>query len=75
MHGRAAQSAKGRVEGLPGGAVTFLFADVEGSTRLVQRLGEDDYATMLPRSAAMRGASDVSAGRVAALRTIIRVAA
>jgi class 3 adenylate cyclase len=35
------------VEGLPGGAVTFLFADVEGSTRLVQRLGEDDYATML----------------------------
>src|SRR3954452_23142670 len=42
-----AQSAEVSVEGLPGGVVTFLFADVEGSTRLVQQLGEDDYATML----------------------------
>jgi class 3 adenylate cyclase len=28
---------------LPGGTVTFLFSDIEGSTRLLQQLG-DDYA-------------------------------
>ncbi len=26
--------------GLPTGTVTFLFTDIEGSTRLLQRLGE-----------------------------------
>src|SRR5919202_4430281 len=31
---------------LPGGTVTFLFTDVEGSTRLVQRMGER-YADVL----------------------------
>ena len=31
---------------LPAGQVTFLLADIEGSTELLQRLG-DDYATLL----------------------------
>jgi len=31
---------------LPSGTVTFLFTDIEGSTRLVQRLG-DRYAVVL----------------------------
>jgi class 3 adenylate cyclase len=31
---------------LPSGTVTFLFTDVEGSTRLLQELG-DDYAVVL----------------------------
>lgn len=33
--------------GLPGGTVTFLFTDIEGSTRLLQQLGEDEYAKVL----------------------------
>jgi class 3 adenylate cyclase len=28
---------------LPGGTVTFVFTDIEGSTRLLQELGDDDY--------------------------------
>ena len=31
---------------LPTGTVTFLFTDVEGSTRLLQELG-DEYAAVL----------------------------
>ena len=31
---------------LPTGTVTFLFTDIEGSTRLLHELG-DDYATVL----------------------------
>ncbi len=33
-------------EDLPSGTVTFLFTDVEGSTRLIQRAG-DAYAELL----------------------------
>jgi predicted ATPase len=33
-------------EGLPSGTVTFLFTDIEGSTRLLSELG-DEYATAL----------------------------
>ena len=29
---------------LPGGTVTFVFTDIEGSTRLLQELGDVDYA-------------------------------
>ena len=29
---------------LPSGTVTFLFTDVEGSTKLLKELGADDYA-------------------------------
>src|SRR5919197_6196941 len=32
---------------LPGGAVTFVFTDVEGSTRLLEELGEERYADAL----------------------------
>ena len=32
---------------LPSGTVTFLFTDVEGSTRLLHELGEEDYAEAL----------------------------
>ena len=37
-----------RTAGLPGGTVTFLFSDIEGSTRLLQRVG-DRYADALGR--------------------------
>ena len=32
---------------LPGGTVTFLFTDVEGSTRLLHELGAESYAQAL----------------------------
>jgi len=32
---------------LPSGTVTFLFTDIEGSTRLLKRLGRDDYMLLL----------------------------
>ena len=32
---------------LPSGRVTFLFTDVEGSTRLLDEIGQDRYATAL----------------------------
>ena len=35
--------------GLPAGTVTFLFTDVEGSTRLLHGLGEEAYALALSR--------------------------
>ena len=34
-------------EELPSGTVTFLFTDVDGSTRLLQELGPADYAEAL----------------------------
>jgi predicted ATPase len=35
------------VRELPRGTVTFLFTDIEGSTRLLQELGAEDYASRL----------------------------
>jgi predicted ATPase len=35
------------VRGLPSGVVTFLFTDIEGSTRLLTELGAQDYAAAL----------------------------
>ena len=32
---------------LPAGTVTFLFTDIEGSTRLLQRVGEEQYSSLL----------------------------
>ena len=32
---------------LPTGTVTFLFTDIEGSTALLQRLGDHPYAAVL----------------------------
>src|SRR5437763_13920991 len=34
---------------LPGGTVTFLFTDIEGSTRLLKRLGRERYGELLAR--------------------------
>ena len=34
---------------LPSGTVTFLFADVEGSTRLLHELGTNGYAEVLAK--------------------------
>ncbi len=36
-----------RVRELPGGTLTFLFTDVEGSTRLLHELGAEGYAQAL----------------------------
>jgi DNA-binding SARP family transcriptional activator len=38
---------------VPTGTVSFLFTDVEGSTRLVQTLGEDDYGALLEQHHAL----------------------
>src|SRR5947209_4093226 len=49
---------------LPAGTVTFLFTDVEGSTRMHQRLG-DAYAPLLDRHLALlHGAVEVHHGTV-----------
>ncbi|MGH2397248.1 MAG: ATP-binding protein, partial [bacterium] len=37
------------MSGLPTGTVTFLFADAEGSTDLLQRLGDEEYKHLLER--------------------------
>ncbi len=37
----------------PGGTVTFLFTDIEGSTQLEQRLGTERYAEVLERHRAL----------------------
>ena len=37
------------VSALPGGTVTFAFTDIEGSTLLLQQLGEDRYTDLLAR--------------------------
>jgi hypothetical protein len=34
-----------KAAGIPSGTVTFLFTDIEGSTRLLEQLHED-YATL-----------------------------
>jgi class 3 adenylate cyclase len=54
----------GDVAGLPSGEVTFLFGDIEGSTRLLEKLGEE-YTALLSRFRAL--ATDIvgaNAGRV-----------
>jgi YVTN family beta-propeller protein len=45
-----------RAEGLPSGAVTFLFTDVEGSTRLVKALRERYHAVLAEHQDLLRGA-------------------
>src|ERR671937_619076 len=45
-HGLDVSSHDGPVAGLPSGTVTFLFTDIEGSTRLLHELG-DAYADVL----------------------------
>jgi predicted ATPase/class 3 adenylate cyclase len=43
----AAHDSRGMRSELPGGTVTFLFTDVEGSTRLLHELGAEGYADAL----------------------------
>src|SRR5919199_1181451 len=40
---------------LPAGTVTFLFTDIEGSTRLLHELGADNYATALAEHRRVQG--------------------
>ena len=47
MPGRAAQQRDRPVGELPSGTVTFLFTDIEGSTRLLGELGSERYAQEL----------------------------
>jgi class 3 adenylate cyclase len=50
---------------LPGGTVTFLFTDIEGSTKLLQELGDDysqivsDHRRLLRESLGERGGTEV----------------
>jgi len=46
---------------LPAGTVTFLFSDIEGSTRLLQRLG-DQYAAVLAAFHGLMAAAIAAAG-------------
>ncbi|MDQ1479306.1 MAG: hypothetical protein QOI44_167 [Actinomycetota bacterium] len=48
---------------LPTGTVTFMFTDIEGSTRLLQALGSDAYADCLEHhSVIVRGAIGENSG-------------
>jgi len=51
---------------LPGGTVTFLFSDVEGSTRLLRALGQErygqalaDYQFLIRESCTIRGGHEI----------------
>jgi class 3 adenylate cyclase len=50
------------VSGLPGGAVTFLFTDIEGSTRLVKALRERWPQVLAEHRRRIRAAVAVQAG-------------
>jgi class 3 adenylate cyclase len=47
---------------LPGGTVTFLFSDIEGSTRLLQELGDDYAGVVDDHRRLMRSAMDAHGG-------------
>ncbi|HYM83987.1 MAG TPA: adenylate/guanylate cyclase domain-containing protein [Candidatus Dormibacteraeota bacterium] len=53
-----------RAEPLPTGTLTFLFTDIEGSTRLVQALGTDGYGPLLERHRALLRDAFASGGGV-----------
>jgi class 3 adenylate cyclase len=58
-------TAETRLEQLPHGTVTFLFTDIEGSTRLLQVAGRERYGQMLREHARLlREAIESSGGRV-----------
>ena len=52
------------VAGLPVGTITFLFTDIEGSTRLLERLGDGAYAATLARHDAIVGGAVADAGGI-----------
>src|SRR3989337_3649042 len=52
------------VDALPTGTVTFLFTDIEGSTRLAERLGTAAWSELLEaHQAILREAFTASSGR------------
>ena len=51
-------------DALPSGVVTFLFTDIEGSTRLIQRHGEAMQAALARHHAILRDAIRAHAGQV-----------
>ena len=53
---------------LPTGTVTFLFTDVEGSTKILQGLGRQDYGTLQDQHAAIVRAA-IEAGHGVVIRT------
>src|SRR6266496_1466340 len=52
------------VEQLPSGTVTFLFTDIEGSTRLLQQLGEDYTGLIADHDRLLRGVWQTHNGTV-----------
>lgn len=55
---------EGAMSMLPSGTVTFLFADVEGSTELLQRLGQAYAGELKAHRAIVRGAVERAGGEV-----------
>jgi hypothetical protein len=53
------------VEGLPAGTVTLLFTDIEGSTRLLQQLGEKYTDLLAAHQQLLREACETNGGSVA----------
>src|SRR5688572_2442679 len=49
---------------LPSGTVTFLFTDIEGSTRLLQALGEQYAAVLVEHNRLLRAAFERHQGRI-----------
>ena len=52
------------VDGLPSGTVTLLFTDIEGSTRLLQQLGERYTDLLTAHQQLLREACEMHGGRV-----------
>jgi predicted ATPase/class 3 adenylate cyclase len=63
---RSQGHARGQMTNLPTGTVTFLFTDIEGSTRLLQMLGDryaavhDEHAAIVRRAVSEAGGVEVS---------------
>src|SRR5215204_3195875 len=61
--GRSASRLSGAAGGPPQGTVTFLFSDVEGSTRLLRQLGERYAAVLADHEQLLQGAFAAHGGR------------
>jgi predicted ATPase/class 3 adenylate cyclase len=59
----APEAATGIEADLPGGTVTFLFSDIEGSTRLLAQLGERYAEVLLEHRRVLRAAFEAHGGR------------
>src|SRR5262249_31353265 len=59
-----ARAGDPRSAGLPSGTVSFLFTDIDGSTRLLQQLGEEGYGDVLAEHhRLLRAAFEQAGGR------------